>query len=160
MAHISGEEGYRRTSIKSRTLWNDNEDLRSIAEEDTREGLQKGVDLTASLGPNSGACFADNNGLDYRASKALPIDLTKVIHDRVTPKGYRKAGIWDVAINAHNGWVIQFNKGTDFETSKQFLPRRLVSALERARKRGTSIFVRSEVTQIENSADCEISVSI
>jgi hypothetical protein len=113
------------------------EALKMFAQENELNGFKE-VDLIISFGGESGSFFADAFRLKrYRWNK-LPIDLEDEIQKEVCRNGYGK--IYDVAMNAVGGWVMQLNKGARFRWGGQ-LPEDLKQALQRGSQRKATISV-------------------
>jgi hypothetical protein len=127
-------------------LYNEINEIHILA---TAEELQfahskRKANLIASFGPSSDSFFVDAfRQKRYRWSN-LPINLEDEIQKIVCDNGWVKDGkgkIWDVAINAERGWVMQFDEGATWKSDGQ-LPKALERALKEGSKRkGVSISV-------------------
>lgn len=84
-------------------------------------------DLLLSLGPSSGAFFADAFRLKRYRWHHLPSDLEGEIQAELGRKKY--GSIYDVALNSLGGWVLQLKKGKMYLWGGM-LPGELEQALE------------------------------
>jgi hypothetical protein len=68
--------------------------------------------LLLSLGPAPGSFFAESRHLKRYRWANLPSDLEDAIQEEVCRNGH--GNIYDVAINADEGWVLQFKEGKTY----------------------------------------------
>ncbi|KAF2117455.1 hypothetical protein BDV96DRAFT_26307 [Lophiotrema nucula] len=93
-------------------------------------------DLLLSLGPGSGAFFADAYRLKRYRWHNLPTDLEGEIQ---TELGHKKYGtIYDVALNSAGGWILQLKKGKNYKWGGT-LPDELEQALEAGAERKATV---------------------
>jgi hypothetical protein len=95
------------TLMSNRTIYKEIAQLQDLADLDQKEHGGD-ANLITSFGPTAGSFFADawRPKLRFYRSENLPPELNKKIQ---TVRGYGK--IWDVALNALNGWVLQLDRG-------------------------------------------------
>jgi hypothetical protein len=99
------------------------ETLRTLA---VNIGTKTNEPLLLSLGPTPGSFFAESRSLKRYRWANLPSDLEDRIQEEVCRNGH--GTIYDVAINALGGWVIQFHEGKTYAWGG-ILPRHLEDAL-------------------------------
>lgn len=98
--------------------------------------------LLLTLGPTPGSFFFESNSLGFYRWGNLPCDLEDRIQQEV---GRRRHGtIYDVAINASGGWVMQFREGKKY-TWGGALPEALKDALIAGTEEKKQIMVRIDV---------------
>lgn len=124
------------------TLYNEIAELKDLADKDeSKAEKRRKANVIAGFGPDPGAFFANAFRLKEYHWENLPGDLMREIRSK-TNRGYGKADIWDVAVNALGGWVMQFDEGAQYMTGGK-LPEELTEALRDGRERkGVSIEVR------------------
>jgi hypothetical protein len=95
------------TLVSNRKIYEEIAELRKLADLDKDEHGGD-ANLIVSFGPTAGSFFADawRPKLKCYRWENLPADLNRKL------QALRKYGnIWDVALNASNGWVLQLDKG-------------------------------------------------
>lgn len=99
--------------------------------------------LLLSLGPAPGSFFADLSSLKRYRWANLPPDLEDVIQEEVCRSGY--GTIFDVAINAAGGWVVQFREGKTYKYNGA-IPEKLREALSIGQKQKLQIQVSKNLS--------------
>lgn len=120
--------------------------LKTLAKDNKANGYHED-ELILGLGPGPGSFFADAYELERYRWSNLPIDLEDEIQKEICRKGYGK--IYNIAINSDGGWVIQRDKGRDYDWGGA-LPRELEYALSEGKKKKTPIQVCSYVLPAQN----------
>ncbi|KAF2732049.1 hypothetical protein EJ04DRAFT_554339 [Polyplosphaeria fusca] len=93
-------------------------------------------DMLISLGAAPGSFFADAYRLRRYKWCNLPLDLEDEIQKEVCRRGY--GTIYDVAVNASSGWIMQFDRGRSYRWGGD-LPLELKAALDGGRTRRATI---------------------
>ncbi len=132
----------------STTLYEEIKELSTLATEEEKLLARTGrkANLIASFGPSPGSFFVDAFRQKRYRWQNLPADLEDEIQKIVCEYGWVKEGkgkIWDVAINARGGWVLQLDEGADWRFGGELHPT-LENALQEYRgRKGSSIEVRA-----------------
>jgi hypothetical protein len=95
------------TLMSNRKIYGEIAELQKFADLD-QNAHEADPNLITSFGPAAGSFFADawKPKLKCYRWENLPADLNRKLQE------LRKYGsIWDVALNASNGWVLQLDKG-------------------------------------------------
>jgi hypothetical protein len=93
--------------------------------------------ILLSFGPSPSSFLLDYRDERYRWAN-LPVGLQDAVQDIVCRKGYGR--IFDVAMNAAGGWVMQLKEGAKYLWGGE-LPERLEKALLEGQKREATISV-------------------
>jgi len=105
--------------------------------------FNKMANLITSFGPSPGSFFADSFDLKRYRWANLPADLEDEIQNHICCNRYGK--IFDVAINAMGGWVMQLDRGKQFSWGGR-LPDDLTQALSAGKRRKATINVHDHST--------------
>jgi hypothetical protein len=130
------------------TIYNEIDELEKLAAEERSKNKLEGkrkqeANFIASFGPSPNSFFADSFRLERYRWRNLPYDLEDEIQEVVCEKGWAMEGkrkIYDVAMDANGGWVMQLNKGKDWKMGGQ-LNETLRKALVEGKRNGVSIAV-------------------
>jgi hypothetical protein len=138
--------------------------LQALAEENAKGG--KSTRLNVSFGPLAGSFFADAVGLRrYRWNNlpaALAGKLQELLWKRSIFSGSGYGTVHDVAINAHEGWILLLKRGKKYHWGGK-LPQELGEALQEGLEKKVAIsvgatFSCSTTDYTDNSCSASFSI--
>ncbi len=125
-------------------MYHEIKELQKLAQEEKALSGKK-ANLITSFGPSSSSFFADAFRIKRYRWANLPADLENEIQKQAFCSKYGK--IYDVAINAAGGWIMQLDRGVKFLWGGP-LPEELRLALLNGKQRRTTISVISKSIQL------------